>query len=91
MNGSLLTNIKVFAFYDADENNYYGRVVAVEWKPRERSMAVHYQLVTIALNEADEADPDNCFEYLINEVLHDLIKACPNDRNCAFNLSPSKT
>ena len=76
--------------YDADENNYYGRVVAVEWKPRERSIAAHNQLVTIALDEADEADPDNYFEYLINEVLHDLIKVCPTDLNCAFNLSPRK-
>ena len=39
---------------------------------------------------AVEADPDNYFGYLINEVLHDLIQACPNDLNCAFNLSPSK-
>ena len=53
-------------------------------------MAAHYQLVTIALDEADGADPDNYFGYLIHEVLHDLIKACPNDLNCAFNLSPSK-
>ena len=31
-----LTNkYKGICLYDADENNYYGRVVAVEWKPRE--------------------------------------------------------
>ena len=33
--GKLTYKYKGICLYDADENNYYSRVVAVEWKPRE--------------------------------------------------------
>ena len=81
----LETKYKGVCFFEDDDRCVY-RVIGVEWIAKARSSPAHYQLLTIKLEDASDPDQDKQWGYFINEVLHDLIKQCPDEHNNAFKM-----
>jgi hypothetical protein len=87
MKKKLLKKYNGICFLDAEEGNYIGRIVGIEWRPKERSFPAHYHLVTSDVNDKANASSAISYEpYLINETLHDMIMVCPRELNDAFKL-----
>ena len=54
---------------------------------RKGSNPAEYYLVTADVEGETNKDKIENWPYQINEILHDLIKACPSDLNSSFSFS----
>jgi hypothetical protein len=82
----LLNKFKNICIQD-DDPVFTGRVVGIEWKKRKGSSPAGYYLVTADVEGETDKDKIEYWPYQINEILHDLIKACPSDLNSSFSFS----
>jgi hypothetical protein len=82
----LLNKYKNICIQD-DDPVFTGRVVGIEWKKRKGSSPAGYYLVTADVEGETDKDKIEYWPYQINEILHDLIKACPSDLNSSFSFS----
>jgi len=79
----LLKKYNGICFLDAEESNYIGRIVGIEWRPKAKSCTAHFHLV--ASDDNDKANTSSAL-YLINEILHDMIMGWTRELNDAFKL-----
>jgi hypothetical protein len=83
----LLKKYNGICFLDAEESNYIGRIVGIEWRPKAKSCTAHFHLVASDVNDkANTSSALSYAPYLINEILHDMILVCPRELNDAFKL-----
>ena len=88
MKKKLMKKYNGICFLDAEEGNYIGRIVGIEWRPKERSCPAHYHFVTSEVDDkkANASSAASYEPYLINETLHNMILVCPSELNDAFKL-----
>ena len=83
MKKRLLKKYNGICFLDAEESNYIGQIVGIEWRPKAKSCPAHFHLVASDVNnKANTSSALSYAPYLINEILHDMILVWPREQGC---------